>query len=64
MIASTVSPTEFVGDEASESGIVGSIFVSTATSVAATSLVVVFVGKISAIGGIVDHSLLYFLQDS
>ena len=49
----------FFGDEASESGVVRSIFVSTATSVAATSLVGVFIVTISAIGDIAVHVLLY-----
>ena len=64
MIASTVCPTVFVCDEASESSIVGSLFVSTTTSIDATSLVVVFVVTISAIGAIAVHVLLYLFQDS
>ena len=64
MIASTVCPTVFVDDEASEIGVFESLFVSTTTNVAATSLVGVFVGTISAIGAIAVHVLLCFLQDS
>ena len=64
MIASTVCPTVFVVYEASGSGVVGSLFVFTTTSVAATSLVGIVVVTISAIGAIAIHVLLYFLQDS
>ena len=40
------------------------VFFFTTTSVAATSLVSIFVGTISAIGDIDVHVLHYFLQDS
>ena len=60
MIASTVHPTVFVGNEASESGIVEILFVSTATNFAATSLVGVVVVTISAIGAIAFSCLDVF----
>ena len=64
MIASTVCPTVFVRDEASESGVGRSLFVSTTTSVSTTSLVGFFVGTNSVISAIAVHVLLCFLQDS